>query len=131
MRVKFVIIAIFIFISLITSNSYAQQPLYGDWRLTKIVKDGSEVPLAGEGKIPDLHFEKDTQSFYGTGGCNRFRGSYTLENGKFKAGPVIATKMACIAPALNEQETHYFEIIDKVGTYKMSKGSLFFSDEAG
>src|SRR5262245_55293343 len=100
MRKSFIITAIFVFTQLLTFSISAQQPLSGSWQLKKIVSDGSEIPLAGEGKTPDLHFEKDTQSFYGTGGCNRFRGSYTIENGKFNAGPVMATKMACMASEL-------------------------------
>jgi heat shock protein HslJ len=107
----------------------AQPPLYGDWELTKMIKDGAEMALAPGGKTPTIKFSKE--GFNGTGGCNGYAGSYTTAaGGKWTVGPVRSTKMACMG-GVNVQEAAYFEILGKTTQYRMSKGSLLLTDSGG
>jgi len=56
----------------------------------------------------DVDFRLDgTGGMSGTGGCNRIRADYALNDG-FGAGPVAATRCACIDPALNRLENPLF-----------------------
>ena len=47
-----------------------------------------------------IQFEEDGQ-VRGNGGCNRFFGSYELEDGSVQIGPLGSTRMACPEPAMS------------------------------
>ena len=47
-----------------------------------------------------VQFEVDEQ-MRGHGGCNRFFGSYELEDGSVQIGPLGSTRMACPEPAMS------------------------------
>ncbi|MBK0399028.1 META domain-containing protein [Limibaculum sp. M0105] len=74
------------------------------WRIVEI--DGAPTSTDAE-----LGFEADGD-FYGTVGCNRFRGRLMIESGQLRAdGPVAATQMACVEPGIGEQERRILAII--------------------
>jgi heat shock protein HslJ len=59
----------------------------------------------GEMRLEDasemfVQFEVDGQ-VRGHGGCNRFFGSYELEDGSVQTGPLGSTRMACPEPAMS------------------------------
>jgi len=59
----------------------------------------------GEMRLEDdsemfVQFEEDGQ-LRGHGGCNRFSGSYELDDGLLQAGPLRSTRMACPEPAMS------------------------------
>lgn len=106
---------------------FAQEPLYGEWQLMKIVKDGAEIPLVTGGKTPTIKFAKE--GFSGNGSCNSYSGSYTLAGGgKWLAGAIRSTKMACMDGGANTQEANFFAILEKASQYRVSKGSLLLTD---
>ena len=129
MRRIFLTTAIFILTTLFSLPAFTQQPLYGEWELVKITRDGKDVPVTPARKTPGINFAKEW-SVSGSGGCNSYGGTYTLDNGKIKFGPIRSTKMGC-AQEINKQEMLFFEILDKAANYKMSKGNLTLSDGAG
>jgi heat shock protein HslJ len=49
----------------------------------------------------------------GNGGCNRYTGSYTFEDGDLGFGPLAATKRMCPEAVMN-QETGFFVALDEV-----------------
>jgi len=49
-----------------------------------------------------INFNKEKNIISGFSGCNRFTGTYSLENGLLKVGPLSSTKMFC-------QDTHQIE----------------------
>ncbi|WP_100613461.1 META domain-containing protein [Confluentibacter citreus] len=49
-----------------------------------------------------INFNKEENIISGFSGCNRFSGTYSLENGLLKVGPLASTKMFC-------QDTHQIE----------------------
>lgn len=121
--------AILILTTFSAATAFAQQPLYGEWDLVKITKDGKDVPVVPARKTPSIKFDKES-SAAGSGGCNGYSGSYTTQGGKINFGPIRATKMGC-APEINRQEILFFELLNKTDRYKMSGGRLVLSDEAG
>lgn len=70
---------------------------------------------------------------YGRGGCNRYNGGYTLEGERLSISPnVAATMMACVAPAVMEQEHAYFQSLPKMTHATVDgTGILLLKGEAG
>lgn len=60
----------------------------------------------------------------GSGGCNRFSASYTLEGDALRFGPIASTKMACLDEALMQQEMAYLAALADVSHYEQSADSL-------
>lgn len=80
---------------------------------------------------PGISFNPDDLSIYGSGGCNRFTGTYTLDEAEsLTLTGVAATRMAC--PEM-ETETLYFSMIDKVRAFRIDEESseLILKDEQG
>lgn len=74
-----------------------------NWTITSV--GGSPV----QGSRPaTLAFTGDRLS--GSSGCNRFSGSYKQTGDRLVISPVMATKMACIGPAM-DQENKLFAIL--------------------
>lgn len=76
----------------------------GEWLVEDInnrgVMDYAQTTLAfdAEGNV------------YGSGGCNRFKGSYDLSGDRLSFGPIATTQMAC-TEALNNQERAFFDVL--------------------
>jgi heat shock protein HslJ len=80
---------------------------------------------------PGISFNPDDLSIYGSGGCNRFTGTYTLDEAEsLTLSGVAATRMAC--PEL-DTETLYFSMIEKVKSFSIDVQSseLILKDEQG
>jgi heat shock protein HslJ len=119
--------AILIFTAVFSIPALGQQELSGEWELTRMVRDGKELPMVTTGKTPTIKFG---EGFAGNGSCNSYGGSYTIEGKKFKAGPIRATKMAC-AGEVNAQEMAYFSLLEKMDSYQILKGTLTMAGEGG
>jgi heat shock protein HslJ len=52
----------------------------------------------------------DGNRLSGSAGCNRFSGSYSVDGGTLKAGPLIATEMACPGAGMT-QEAAFFKLM--------------------
>jgi heat shock protein HslJ len=92
------------------------------WKLNSM--EGSS-PAANEKQIPSITFSKKEKRAYGTGGCNRFSGSFSL-NGKnsIEFGPMVSTRMAC----LNMQnEDRFFKLLSAVKTYTVKRQHLILA----
>jgi heat shock protein HslJ/uncharacterized membrane protein len=67
----------------------------------------------------------------GSAGCNRFGGSYKVEDSTLSAGPLAATLMACPGPAM-EQERTFFDLMEgPVGIAFPSDGTLLLTGKDG
>ena len=76
-----------------------------------------------------LQFEGERLS--GSAGCNRFSGSYTVDATTLKAGPLIATEMACPGPAM-EQERAFFDLMSApAGIDFPSDGTMVLTGKNG
>jgi putative lipoprotein len=67
---------------------------------------------------------------YGSGGCNRFTGGYTLEGMSLRFGQVAGTMMACV-PALGEQEQRFHAALAEVRGWRIENGLLHLANAAG
>lgn len=89
--------------------------------------------IAGRGVIDyaqsTISFDPDG-TVSGSGGCNRFRGSATIEGNALTFGPLAATKKACV-PALLDQEQKFFAGLADVQSFRLKGPYLFLDDAAG
>ena len=72
----------------------------GDWWLVAIQRPGAaDEPISGRYSVA---FADGRVS--GLGGCNRYTGGYQeLEPGKLTVSPLAATRMACVAPSIEDE----------------------------
>ncbi len=63
------------------------------WVLKKIDGDTLEIPDSRDAPYMEINLLEETVSGYG--GCNRFHGSASLENGKVTLSKIMSTKMYC------------------------------------
>ncbi|MBN9059238.1 META domain-containing protein [Kaistia sp. MMO-174] len=66
----------------------------------------------------------------GSGGCNRYFGTATVEGGKIKIGPLGATQMACV-PAQMEQERKFLDALGATKGFRLDDGKLILLDAGG
>lgn len=92
---------------------------------------GSEWGFAGEtgGNERFITFGSDGR-VAGSGGCNRFTGSYVFDSGKLTFSALASTRMAC-PPEVMEKEQAFFDLLDKVRGVKVDHTLLLFLAEDG
>ncbi len=82
--------------------------------------------IDGQGVVDFAHiwvrFDSDGK-IYGSGGCNNFRGYYTVENNEFKTGPLAMTRKAC-PKAINIQEFKFMQALENIETMYRKDGLL-------
>lgn len=71
-----------------------------------------------------LEFDGSTGRISGSGGCNRFFGSYELKKTRFKAFGVGTTKMACMRPGTMETEVDFLNALKKADRIKQERATL-------
>lgn len=71
--------------------------------------------IDGKGIIDNSHLTLtfgDDGRVFGSAGCNRYTGGYELSETTLEIAPGMAsTRMACMAPALGEQENTYLSLL--------------------
>jgi heat shock protein HslJ len=55
----------------------------------------------------------------GNGSCNQFNGSVTISDSSIKFGPLAATRMACVANGIGDQEDRYFKALGAATRYEL------------
>lgn len=69
--------------------------LDGNWVLKTL--QGEEAKAAFAGDLPSIGFDFEKNSVFGSGGCNRYTGAFTLtEKNEFSAPNLASTMRACI-----------------------------------
>lgn len=81
-----------------------------------------ETPVVA-GSLVTLEFVDDSQ-VAGSGGCNRFSGTYTLSGDSISFSPLISTRMACNSQEMGRQETRFFDALGSAIRYEMTDGQL-------
>lgn len=95
------------------------------WELQRI---GNNIISTEEhvGKLPTLELQLAEGRAFGHGGCNRFTGSFKLEDSKIVFSMLASTKMACLNPNVENQ---YLGLLSgKTHTYKLSEGTLYLGE---
>lgn len=67
---------------------------------------------------------------YGSGGCNRFTGGYTLDGDKLSFGAMAQTNMACVEAAM-DQEQRFHQALGAVRGWRIENGLLHLTDGQG
>jgi heat shock protein HslJ len=92
------------------------EPLAGtSWRLVEL----NGQPLVPGGEPLTLQFAADEPRVSGYGGCNQFSGEYSQNGASLRFGPLLSTRRACLEPALNTQETAYFQALESTTRYSI------------
>lgn len=79
-------------------------------------------------QAPTLEFEGDRIA--GSGGCNRFFGGYTANNGGLSMSGVGRTQMAC-EPDVMEREDAFFQALESVQRYDRLGDTLLLNSGDG
>ena len=99
------------------------------WALTSFVANGEEQTVP-DGVIVDAVFQPSDSTISGSGGCNRYFGTYTADGSSLTIGQVGATQMACAGPG-GEIEGIYLAALPLVRSYTATAETLTLFDESG
>ena len=66
----------------------------------------------------------DDGTVSGSGGCNRFMGTYSVEGALLKLGPLAGTKMMCTPAGVMEQETAILAALSSTTSFTMDGDKL-------
>jgi heat shock protein HslJ len=94
------------------AQAHAQATPAGKWVAEEI--GGSRV---GGGQQTTLELTDDGRAF-GSGGCNRYRGTAEFDATSITFKPLASTKMACEA-AVMEQETRFHKAVEQVKSWRI------------
>lgn len=89
---------------------------------------GGKPPVAET--FPSAAFAEDG-TVAGSGGCNRFRGSYTVSGSTIKVDDALASTMMACDEAVMAQEAAFFDALLKAQTFSIQGEQLTLSDDAG
>lgn len=73
----------------------------------------------------------DDGTLFGTGGCNRYRGTYTVTGDKIAVNDAMAATMMACDPATMTQETAYFAALKAARTFAVTTDKLTLKGEDG
>ena len=91
------------------------------WKLTELMGEPI-VMTPGTKTEMRMILKKEGNQVSGNGGCNSFRGSYTLlEGSRLSFSPLVSTRMACDNM---EKETTFMELLQKADNYTIQGNVL-------
>lgn len=99
------------------------------WLLVQL-GDETVVPEGPQGE-PSLLLDPEGLRASGTGGCNQFTGTYTLEPGAgaLSFSPLAATRRMC--PEGMDTEAAFLDALGQVGSYTLADSHLELYDAGG
>lgn len=98
-------------------QAFAQaSPLIGNWRLTNMTESSAPTPM-----VPSAELTADfaDNRISGSGGCNRFMGSYQTQGEQLTIGELASTFMACEESIMN-QEVKYLSALQGAQRYEVN-----------
>ncbi len=90
--------------------------------------------IGGKGIIDNTHLTLTMAdgAVSGSSGCNTYRGQYTHDGLSLTFGPMMSTRMACMAEALGNQERDYLDVLSGVTGYEITaEGALLLKTADG
>ncbi len=96
------------------------------WRLVEL---NGRTPLA-TGEDITLRFETQERAG-GNSGCNLYSGAYRITGATITFRNLASTKRACLDPALNTQESEFYQALDAVTTFELTGGRFLLKDSGG
>ncbi len=99
------------------------------WRLESFKSEGLDrQPISSR----DATLRLEGGRISGSGGCNGFRGGYTLNRDWLAFGPLAGTRKACSEPGgAMEQEAAILKALQSVANYRIEGGELTLTDGDG
>jgi putative lipoprotein len=92
--------------------------------------EGTSWVMSSAGKrVPSISFAADGK-VAGSGGCNRFFGSYEQTGDALIFSPLGATRMAC-PPDIMRKEQSFFDMLKRVRSAKLEGSTLVLMDGTG
>ena len=98
------------------------------WKLVQM-GDGSHVSAYDNQPEPHIVLETGTGRFHGAGGCNRLRGSYSLDGRWLRLSAVTTTRMACVQGRRREQA--FLSTLAQVSSFAVQGQKLALTDADG
>ena len=127
MKIKIISLVILFVILLSACGNIDGESLNGtSWELVVI---NNRHPI--EGSTITISFKDGQVS--GSSGCNSFSGEYQVRGKKIEFGMMMSTLMACVDPAMMEQETAFMQYFGNTQRFELVDGQLQFfgsGDEA-
>ncbi|MDK9696597.1 MAG: META domain-containing protein [Siculibacillus sp.] len=96
----------------------------GRWIATEI---GGQPVARGVETTLDLDVEGRVS---GSGGCNRYGGTASVEEAAIRFGMMQSTRMACPAPEMN-QESRFHQALFRAASWRLEADRLDLLDAAG
>ena len=98
--------------------------LQGFWILKSM--NGEEGKTLFEGALPTIQFDFKEMIMSGTGGCNRYSGSFTFEKNVLSAPNLAVTKMLCVG---KNEEGQFLLDLSRPHTLSVENGVLTFKND--
>lgn len=92
----------------------------------RILKD-KKIFIPEAGKEIYMQFQKKENKLDGNAGCNNFFGSYTVNNGEIKLGPLARTRMFCELQM--EIEENFIKALEQTNRYEVKDNYLYLFDK--
>ncbi len=108
------------------------EPIEGPvWWVTRL----DEQPVA-HGNAPQrdaqIRFDPDSGRATGSGGCNRFSGTFLRNGNKLQISQLAATRTACADPSRSAEEAQFFAALQSTTGYRMEGSArMALMDAAG
>jgi heat shock protein HslJ len=96
--------------------------LTGSWRLANMTAPGSPMPMLPAAET-GLTADFANGRISGSGGCNRFNGSYKTKGKQLSIGPLASTFKAC-EEGISRQESLYFKALEAAQRYEVNAQGL-------
>lgn len=114
------LLAAFAFQSCNNAAPLTQDQMEGYWVLKTM--EGEDAKSQFAGALPTLKFDFENKMVSGTGGCNRYSGAYTYENGVFSAPNLASTRMLCVED--NKEGEFLLALSNENNTLTLENGLL-------
>jgi putative lipoprotein len=87
-----------------------------------------DVTVSGREREPWMELDSHTMRVTGSGGCNRFSGTFEVGRGSLRFGPLVSTKMACMSM---ETEVAFSRALDRTRLFRIRGRTLDLIDDTG
>jgi len=105
-------------------------PAGTSWVLSSMLDTNGS--MAGVPSQPPVTLEfRDRGTLGGSGGCNRYGGSYQRNGSQVTIGQVFSTLRYCEEAGVSRRESAYLGLLGEVRMYRIEGDSLRFFDEVG
>jgi heat shock protein HslJ len=96
------------------------------WQLERLGSPDADTPAVASVAVT-LQFsaeQDDGGRVSGSGGCNRYFGSYRIAGDELHVGQLGSTKMFCMDDAVRAQEDRYFHILEGAEHFTLADDGL-------